>query len=127
MNYSDSSLEHSKLFLLGSPEDELIISVPILPNIMQTISSTSRTVFVQNIIALKYWNTETEEQTEQNNLIKDSELFLILLSNGEFLLYSEFDGRMIEIKSKELYEQSLIQNRALYKVSSLDIICLGIC
>jgi hypothetical protein len=127
MNYSDSSLEHSKLFLLGSPEDELIISVPILPNIMQTISSTSRNVYVQNIIALKYWNTETEEQTEQNNLIKDSELFLILLSNGEFLLYSEFDGRMIEIKSKELYEQSLIQNRALYKVSSLDIICLGIC
>ena len=43
--------------------------------------------------------------------------------NSEYpsvLLYSSFDGRMIEIKSEELFGQSIIQNTKLYQVSSVS-------
>ena len=42
-----------------------------------------------------------------------TEMFLVILNNGEFLMYAEFDGRLIEIKSRELYLQNKFQNRAL--------------
>ena len=126
INYSDSSLEHSKLFLLHKVEEEIIMSMPLLPNI-NNVSSTCRNACIQNIQSVDntFIKNDSDDNLELDGYLKPlfhSKMFLITLSNGEFLLYSEFDGRFIDVRMTELYSQSRILNRELFKVSDLYII-----
>ena len=125
INYSDSSLEHSKLFLLHKVEEEIIMSMPLLPNI-NNVSSTCRNACIQNIQSVDntFIENDSDDNLELDGYLKPlfhSKMFLITLSNGEFLLYSEFDGRFIDVRMTELYSQSRILNRELFKVSDFTI------
>ena len=130
LNYCDNHLEFSKLFLLYKPENEVILWVPILPDMVDKITSTSRSVYIQWIQPIPihvYEEANKSQESSQKSVLNNidqysrplvtSEMFMLVLSNGEFLIYSEFDGRLIEIKSKELYSQNKFQNLKLYNVS----------
>ena len=132
MNYWDNKLELSKLFLLYKPENEVILWAPIFPDIIDKISSTSRNVYISWIQSIQmpiyeeYYDNKNKRELNNSDIdpytrvLTTSEMFLLLLSNGEFLMYSEFDGRLIEIKSKELYSQNKMQNLKLYNVRKIS-------
>ena len=130
VNYSDNSLEHSKLFLIHRPEEQTVMAVPLLPELIDGASSTSRSVFVKSIERIKLSlhgakNSSDSDEDEWQNLkmeysknpLERTQMFTLLLSNGEFLVYSEFDGRMIQVLSKEILSQNKFQNRTLLRVS----------
>ena len=65
-----------------------------------------------------------DNNLEQDQYLKPlfySKMFTKTLSKCEFLLYSDFDGRFIDIRMTELYSQSRILNRELFKVCALRL------
>jgi hypothetical protein len=97
------------------------------------MASTSRSTCIESIISLENMNEEEHDSDSENedDLTKNpyhnvkskyqtkinNGIFLLVLSNGTFLAYSVFDGRCIEVKSKDLYMQNIMFNRQMFKQS----------
>jgi hypothetical protein len=68
---------------LHKPEEETIIAAPLLPENTEGVSSTSRNTYV---VALENIHHEFSPVAGLSQ-----HLFVALLNNGEFLIFSEFD------------------------------------